>query len=529
MPKLHPIILTPLEKKICGTLLKANEVFRLGTTFRIVGGWVRDRLLGKESDDLDVALSNITGKQMEEVLIKMGPNYGIGKSYTIKADVEKSKHLETVAIEIYGQKIDFVNLRSESYGESRVPTMEMGTPLSDCERRDLTINAISYNINTGQIEDLVGGLKDLENMVLRTPLNPRKTLLDDPLRFLRTVRFFSKLPGSIIDPKLIEAMRLPEVHEAYRNKVSSERAGPEIMKLLAGDRPAEALRVLFDTGLDKAVFNVPETQNLLDIRMDQRNKHHTKNLLDHTLSAVDNMDKLMRQENAPDDMRVKMLLSIFFHDYGKSHPEIGKPKEKDPTQYAYIGHEDKSVEIADSIMKSISIPEADRKFVDKIISLHMKPHTKDWTPKAMGRFLRETEIPGQDSKDIWRYVWLHGMADAMAIKEGEPLEADLQTKREMMKQIEELKNRPGPAINKPVLNGYDLMNLFPTLKPDSGFIKEVSEKLLDAQASGIVTDRASAEKHIQEMRQYIEDKYGKKTPPISPVAWVHKNCRFAQS
>ena len=526
--ELKQFVLTDLERKIFDTLLRANQMFRLGTTFRVAGGWVRDKLLGKDSDDLDIALDNLTGRQMEEVLLKMGVNYGVGKSYTVKADVEKSKHLDTVAIEIWGQKIDFVNLRTEQYGESRVPTMEMGTPDVDAQRRDLTINALFYNVNTGQIEDYVGGLQDLETMTLRTPLDPRKTFMDDPLRMMRVLRFYSRYPNASIDPKLLQAMALPEVLEAYRKKVSSERAGPEIMKMLAGARPAEALRYMFDTGLDKAVFNVPETQNLLDLRMDQRNKHHIHNLLDHTLLVVKNMSGLMQQEGAPPDMRVKMLLAALFHDYGKAHPEIGKPKETDPTQYQYLGHEDESVKIADSIMKSISIPEADRRFVTKIVGLHMRPHEEGWGPKAIGRFLRDTEIPGQESGEVWRYVWLHGLADSMATKQGPELDQEVQTKREMMDRIRAFKARPAPApVSKPILDGFKVMKMFPTLKPNSGYIVEVNQRMLEAQDEGTITDEASAMRFLETIRPEIVSKY-EKGKPTTTAEWVRQNCRFAQ-
>jgi tRNA nucleotidyltransferase/poly(A) polymerase len=521
--------LTPEEQKICATLLAANQMFHLGTTFRIAGGWVRDKILGKESDDLDVALDNLTGRQLEQFLLRMGASYGIGKSYAVEANAEKSKHLETVAVEIWGRKIDFVNLRTEEYGESRVPTMSMGTPDVDAARRDLTINSLFYNVNSNQIEDYVGGLQDLKTMTLRTPLNPRKTFMDDPLRCARLLRFYARYPESKIDPAAIQAMSLPEVQQAYMQKVSSERSGPEIIKLLSGEKPAEALRLMFDTGLDKAVFNVPETQNLNDLRMDQRNNHHKHNLLDHTLLVVKNMHDILKQENAPKDLQVKLLLAAIFHDYGKAHPEIAQPKKSDPTQMSYIGHEDKSAEIAESIMRSIGIPDNDRKFVGKVISLHMRPHlhqNETWTPKMMGRFMRESEITGHpESAEIWKYVMLHSMADSLSKDSANPDYADVAQKRRDMQSMDEFRNRQGPSINKPVLNGMEIMALFPNIKPNTGYIKEINEKLLDAQAAGNVSDKPSAEKFIQSMRAYIEEKYIGGNPTIK--AWVKANCKFA--
>lgn len=522
------ITLTNEEQAIFGTLLKANDMLKLGTTFRAAGGWVRDKLLGTQSADIDIAIDNMTGRQMEAKLATLGASIGIGKSYVVEANAEKSKHLETVAVEIWGRKIDFANLRSESYGDSRVPTMEMGTPLVDAQRRDLTINAMFFNINTGQVEDLVGGFKDLQTMTLRTPMDPLKTFSDDPLRMLRLLRLYSRYQNSTIDPSLLQAMSNPVVQESYRKKVASERAGPEILKLLAGAKPAEALQVLFDTGLDKMAFNVPEVRGLTDLRMDQRNNHHAHNLLDHTLLVVKNMHQIMMQQNESEDMRVKMLLAALFHDYGKAHPEIAKPKASDPSQMSYIGHEDASAVISESVMKSIAIPDDDRKFVNKVIELHMRPHlhqNESWTPKMIGRFLRESDIPGHASgSEVWKYVMLHSMADTLSKNAAAPDYEDVESKKRDMQMMMDFKARPGPSAVKPVLNGNELMTMFPILKPNTGFIKDISERLLDAQSSGIIIDKPSAQQFVEGIRAEIEAKYG----PKSASSWVKKNCKFAQ-
>lgn len=117
---------------------------------------------------------------------KKGKSYGV-----IKANSDQSKHLETAVIKVQGISIDLVNLRSEEYGaDSRVPVISIGTPEQDALRRDLTLNALFFNINTGMIEDFTGkGIDDLKNQVCRTPLDPLKTFLDDPLRLLRVIRF----------------------------------------------------------------------------------------------------------------------------------------------------------------------------------------------------------------------------------------------------------------------------------------------------------------------------------------------------
>jgi len=141
-----------------------------------------------------------------------------GKIFTgfgvIKANSDKSKHLETATIRVLGSPIDLVNLRSETYTESsRVPVIQIGTPLQDAMRRDLTINAMFYNINSQKIEDHTEkGLFDLKEGICRTPLEPLQTFLDDPLRTIRTIRFANRFEFKI-DPKILHAAKDPQVKD----------------------------------------------------------------------------------------------------------------------------------------------------------------------------------------------------------------------------------------------------------------------------------------------------------------------------
>lgn len=517
------IKLSPQEQGIFDVIMAVNDEYKLGQTFRVAGGWVRDKLLGAESDDLDIALDKMTGKQFETKVLEYGrthPQAGVGKSYTVDANAEKSKHLETTAIEIQGLKVDFVNLRSETYGDSRVPTMEMGTPETDAHRRDLTINALFYNVNTGQVEDFVGGLKDLQTMDLRTPMDPKKTFMDDPLRMARVLRFNSKFPNSKIDPAAIHAMADPEVQDAYKTKVAPTRAGPEIVKLMGGANPAGPLKVMFDTGLDKAIFDpekIPLLKGIKDLNMDQRNKHHAHTVLDHTLLVLKNMNDIAVQEGLPKDKRTLMNMAALFHDYGKAYEGIQQPKASDPAQMSYKGHEDKSAEIAEEALKHIGVGEDDRKFVNMVVKMHMRPHVDEWSPRTIGRFLRETAIPGQDemSKDMWRYVMLHGIADEKSKGTGDPT-ADIDRKRQHMSQFQEFQQRTPPSQAKPLLNGNDLMEMFPNLLPKTGFLKDIAGRLLDEQAMGNVTSQDQARAYVEGIRGEIERTY-QKAPAAAPI------------
>ena len=565
-PRIRP---DATSQKIFATVLKVASANGLKTTFRVAGGWVRDNLLGIPSDDIDFSLDDMTGGHFAVYLANYAdanPGSGISEAHTIKANPEKSKHLETVTVDIHGLKVDFVNLRVETYGESRIPTMEMGTPDTDARRRDLTINALFYNIQTGQVEDYMGGqgIKDLGldtgKIVIRTPKDPDKDQLestvrifhDDPLRMLRALRFYSRYPNSVLDPAIVQAMSMPEVQERFLyvrgaddepdKGVAPSRAGPELTKLFEGANPGNAIRVLFQTGFDKKVFNVPGYQNLMDMTMDQRNRHHAYNLLEHTIRVIENANKISTEAGLPKETRGLLNFSALFHDFGKASPGVGKPKENDPTQYGYEGHENFSADIAEEILRHIGKGEGDRQFVGTMVSMHMRPHRhanqgeadRDWTPKAMGRFIRETRPHGREdeAKDWWKYVMMLAQADVMSTGVGD-MESELAERRRHMKQFEDLLASKPQSVAKPLLNGFQLMQMFPDIKPTKmvggkNFIKYIQERLLDGQASGEITPENVNQKVEEIMSEIVN---GSKTSIIDQFRkatnWVGDNCRLS--
>jgi tRNA nucleotidyltransferase (CCA-adding enzyme) len=238
------------------------------TVLRWAGGWVRDRVLGTQSYDIDVAINNMTGYTFAEKIrdyCENPENRGkhamsegdIGHLHVVKKNPEKSKNLETGTTKLFGLELDFVNLRKEVYhGDSRNPEMEFGTAQEDAERRDATINALFYNLQTGQLEDFTGGLQDMEAKVIRTPLEPFKTFYDDPLRVLRLVRFAARLDFTI-DPKTEEAMSDERILERFRVVITRERVGIEVEKMLRGKRPRSALQLIDRLGLYHIIFMDP--------------------------------------------------------------------------------------------------------------------------------------------------------------------------------------------------------------------------------------------------------------------------------
>eukprot|EP00727_Mastigamoeba_balamuthi_P011784 m51a1_g7228 hypothetical protein (507) ;mRNA; r:24833-27447 len=254
---LHTVELTADEEALFGLLLDVARSTGFSLSLRAAGGWVRDKLLGRPSTDIDIALEDCSGAEFAGAVAR---RLGKDEPAVIRANPEQSKHLETATMRVPGgMSVDFVNLRAEEYADrsSRIPTVRRGTPLEDAQRRDLTINALFYNLHTREVEDLTGrGVSDLREGLIRTPLEPLVTLEDDPLRALRAVRFSARL-GFPFDDALAAASRDPRVTGALAQKISRERIGHEVALMLAGPRPGYAVAALLDLGLLDAVLAVP--------------------------------------------------------------------------------------------------------------------------------------------------------------------------------------------------------------------------------------------------------------------------------
>ncbi|RKF56046.1 CCA tRNA nucleotidyltransferase, mitochondrial [Erysiphe neolycopersici] len=232
---------------------------------RFAGGWVRDKLLDIPSNDIDVAINSMTGSAFTEKVqrfLKDNANLekhhlsalDVGRCYQTAANPEKSKHLETSTMTIMGYDIDFVNLRKETYSlESRNPVMEFGTAEEDALRRDCTINSLFYNIHTDEVEDYACGLNDLTEKRIKTPLEPKITFMDDPLRILRLIRFANRL-NFTIDPTCEAYINDPEVMNAFHRKITRERVQVEVFKMLKGQNPHGALQYFDRLGLYNEIF-----------------------------------------------------------------------------------------------------------------------------------------------------------------------------------------------------------------------------------------------------------------------------------
>lgn len=474
------------------------------TILRVAGGWTRDKLLGKDSNDIDIAVNNMTGEAFANLVSQYMAEQGLKRQNVtvVEANPDQSKHLATAMIKLFGLPIDFVNLRTETYTDSRIPTMEMGTAEEDAQRRDLTINSIFYNINTGEIEDFVGGVKDLRAKIARTPLDPIQTFLDDPLRILRTVRFASRY-GLTLDPSLIEATHNPKVQEAFKNKISTERIWAEIAGkkdgshykpgALIGPNPTRAIELLKQLGLMEIIFDPTEyevnnltpkdtsiSHKMVPWETPQNNPHHKFDIWNHTFNVVKNLiDRTPKPVTEDQETYLVRNLAALLHDIGKRYTGI-QGTSKDGIHTSYHGHEDTSAILAKSILTKLHAPQDIIKRVVDLISVHLRPHIllENGNGRNYRRFARDYP-EWMNSIDL-------AIADNLGKQDFTPEEAELEVQKyeglrsNIQKAMEwSGKNSNTPGIPRPI-SGNDLISIGIKPGPIMGkILAALDEALLD--------------------------------------------------
>ena len=404
--------------------------------------------------------------------------------------------------------------------------MKFGTPEQDASRRDLTINALFYNLNTAQVEDFTGyGKSDLDQMILRTPLDPVQTFLDDPLRILRTLRFYSRFANASIEPRTLAAMSDPQVQQAFRTKVTQERVAEEMKKLCSGNAVDSALHVAYYSGILPIILEVPEMNGFNPFTMDQNNPHHHFNVFQHTLKVVAGLKSLGADW--------KLVFAGLLHDLGKLDPAVKGYKPtvvveagekiqftkfpKELNHNSYHGHEEVSAKVAQAICDKLKLSNDESAYIVTVVQDHMLPHKGDdyWTNKNIRKCLNER--PG-----TWRDTILHSIADIKGTgKEG--AEAEIAQRYELLKRFEEMP----PPPPKPVLDGREIMVAFPDLNPASGYIGELHKRIMDVQFQNPTITKEAAMELVNEWADEIRVTYcgmeGKKSG-----SWYAKNVKEAR-
>jgi len=312
----------------------------------VVGGYVRDLLLGKEGKDLDIVVKGdgIAFARLVARELGAGP-------------VVPFERFGTAMLAHHSGSIEFVGARAEVYEpDSRNPEVRRGTIQEDLARRDFTVNAVAASLNRGtigKIEDPFDGRGDVRARILRCPLEPAKTFADDPLRILRALRFASQL-GFEIQEETLAA--IPPMSERL-NIVSQERKTEELMKIMASPKPSVGLRLMHDCGVMQAVF--PEVSRMAGV--DQRRDFHHKDVFLHTCQVVDNV--------AASSDNVWLRLTALVHDIAKPRTKAFKPG----TGWTFHGHEEIGARMMKGIFRRLKLPLEHLPYVEKLVRLHLRP------------------------------------------------------------------------------------------------------------------------------------------------------------
>ena len=421
-----------LDKEIFHKISDAAD--SLGLECYVVGGYVRDLFLERPSNDIDVVVVG-SGMTVADALRK-----SLGK----KAHISVFRNFGTAQVKYKGTEVEFVGARKESYThDSRKPIVEDGTLEDDQNRRDFTINALAICLNKerfGELVDPFDGVYDMEDGIIRTPLDPDITFSDDPLRMMRCIRFATQL-NFYIEDETFDALQ----RNAERIKIiSGERIEEELNKIMMTKTPSKGFVDLQRCGLLQLIL--PELSGM-DI-VETRNGRAHKNNFYHTLEVLDNVCR--KSDN------LWLRWAALMHD-------IGKPRSKrwDPVAgWTFHNHNYLGAKMVPDIFRRMKLPmDAKMKYVQKMVDLHMRPIAiadDEVTDSAVRRLINDA---GDDIDDLMTLC-----------------EADITSKNQVRKQrflenfrmvrekLADLKEKDFKRLLQPVIDGNEIMEMF-HLKP----------------------------------------------------------------